>query len=181
MKQAGRCLAIIFGICVFNSAHATSFRVMSEQEKLQMADYHCAVLMTEVSTNLTGDNVSSEGRAKIIQCFKGELESPIKIRWPGGAYEKLHEDGHKESLRTLIPGAPELRVGEAYILSLRKSGKEPGSFEIQSWDIKPIEPVAESYQIENRFRPKLSPEGMVTTTKQNLEDYSTWVKETLGK
>ena len=181
MKQAGRCLAMIFGISLFTNAQATSFRAMSEKEKLQMADYHCAVLMTEVSTHLTGENVSSEGLAKIIRCFKGALEVSIKIRWPGGTYEKLHEDGHKESLRTLIPGAPELRVGEAYILSLRKSDKEPGSFEIQSWDIKPLEASAESYQIENRFRPKLSPEGLVTTTKQNLEDYATWVKETIGK
>lgn len=121
-----------FGLLFLVSSplYATSFREVSEEDRIASADYICAAEILAVTPEKSKNAVRSLAQVKLLDCAKGNIrENQIQVVWPGGTSGRT---------RTLIPGVDYLQVGEKGVLYLGKD-KANNFFHLKAWQIERLQ------------------------------------------
>jgi len=159
---------ILAFICVVKTTFASQ-AILPHQENIKNAQLICAVKVLTQKTESKNSTIMTHSTVKPILCFKGSVSTDLEIEWAGGVL------GEK---RTVIAGAPKLKVDDAAILYLtREKDSEP--YIITNWaqGVIPLEkaPNSDEYQVPKKYVKGLKLEG------QRLEDYATFLARLSSK
>jgi len=125
-------------LCLFSfSSSGASIRVLSEEEFAASARILVAVrILGSGQSFVKNEAVVTRQPVERIRSFKGNAPATFFIETQGGSAQLTHPSGIVENITTRIPGAPEFRTDEAYILSLERDPEEPELYRLSSWQMK---------------------------------------------
>lgn len=113
------------GVLFIETASATTFLMMSEEEKMKAASSICAIEVESLVSERYAGAIRTRASVRLIKqndetisCFKGSEPERFDIVWPGGRLTIMDKDGKPKSEISRVIGTPNLKKGESYVLYL---------------------------------------------------------------
>lgn len=124
--------------------HATTIKPESKEAKIRKSPYICAVEILDSQAKDNGKGyIRTLSNAKVIDCMKGDLSGIIQLELPGGSLEKTYDHGGKETITSMVVGAPKFRVGESVVLHLKSDQSKEGYtvYKLSNWEVERLEKI----------------------------------------
>jgi hypothetical protein len=111
---------------------ATTFILKTEEEKILESQRICAVKVIKIENRSEQNLVMTYATVEPLECFKDSTNQNFEVVWPGGTLHTKDAQGKPLLRRSLIPGTPQLKLNETYLLYLWRSNPQ-GPFTVHGW------------------------------------------------
>lgn len=123
-------LAFSLNFLALAPVSATTMITTTPEQKMKQSDEICAVQVTALRTEKRMGSVVTIATAQTLEpCYVKGTQGPIELIWPGGTFK---DNAAGKTLRTTVPGAPQLKIGQTSVLFLERKAAS-GPFIIHSW------------------------------------------------